>query len=218
MPSVTYNRGLISQYKRSLSKKSKIPRRRVRSQPKPDAPERKVQDTFYNGTVGTAGAITLFNGLVQGLDNVNRIGRQVTNKSIYQRMTINVGAGAAANQNLRLMLMWVKDPSQTAPTLTTVFGTATPGVNQMMNLNYRNDYVVLLDKTYTLSPLSGGPSCRFDKIYKKCNMKTIYNANNTGGISDIEAGALYIVLLSDVAIAGNGPNVTIQSRVRFVDN
>lgn len=181
--------------------------------------EYKVQDTTSGPiSISSTPIVTLFNGLLRGDDFNQRNGRSVKWTSIYQRMTFEAINTATAPQFVRYILFWVKDPSAAAPTALQMFGTATPNINAMTNLNLRKDFIILLDKVYPLNVYNGGGSLQMDKYYKKTNMHTIFNAGNTGSITDIESGALYAMFWSSTATVSERPAGTIQSRCRYVDN
>lgn len=182
--------------------------------------EYKVQDTSTAlQNVSTVPTLQLFNGLLRGDDFNQRNGRSVKWTSIYQRITVQAPSTATLPHFCRYMLFWVKDPSATAPTSLQIFGAATPSsINVMLNLNVRKDFIILYDEIMQVNPVNGGPSNAFRNIYKKCNMHTIFNAGNAGSIADIESGALYALWFSDTNTAGEQPQITLQSRCRYIDN
>lgn len=181
--------------------------------------EYKVQDTNQPlGNVNITPTVTLFNALQLGNDYNQRNGRQVKWTSIYQRLTCQSQSTATVPHYIRYILFWYKDPSASAPTPTQMFGTAAPGINQMMNLNVRKDFIILVDKVFKCNPVTGGSSSNFFKIYKKTNMHTVFNASSLGTIADIESGALYAFTWSDTSTGIEMPNLTVQSRLRYVDN
>lgn len=87
----------------------------------------------------------------------------------------------------------------------------------MLNLNVRKDFIILVDDIMKLQPVNGGNSSNFKKIYKKTSQQSVFNAGNTGLVTDIEAGALYCFIWSDTNTAGEQPQFTLQSRLRFND-
>lgn len=179
--------------------------------------ELKSQDTSAVFTPGGAPVVTYWTGLLRGDDIGNRIGRQVTWKSIYQRMTLQAVATTTIPHFVRYILFWYKDPSGAPPTPLQMFGAAAPGINAMMNLNVRKDFVVLKDMVIRYSPVTGDQSNVFKKLYIKTNVKSIYNAGNTGLIGDQEAWALYSFCWCETNVAAELASVQIQGRNRFVD-
>lgn len=186
--------------------------------------EYKVQDTGLTVTAGVAGLSTtpqvvLFNGLNQGDDYNERIGRQVKFSSIYQRISLAANTSAAQPHFVRYILFWYKDPSGAAPTPLQMFGSATPGVNSMLNLNVRKDFVILKDFIWALTPISGGEGLYHENFYLKSSQQTIYNSGNAGTIADIDSYALYAFIWTDTAAsATESPGIQVQSRLRYTDN
>lgn len=129
--------------------------------------EYKVQDTNQPlANTSIVPTVTLFNALQRGDDYNQRNGRSVKWTSIYQRLTCQSVATATVPHYVRYILFWYKDASGVAPTATQMFGTAAPGINQMMNLNVRKDFIILSDMVMKLAPVTGGSSSQFRKIYK----------------------------------------------------
>lgn len=181
--------------------------------------EYKVQDTNQpSATVNGTPTVTLFNALQRGDDYNQRNGRSVKWTSIYQRITAQSSATATTPHYIRYILFWYKDASGVAPTPLQMFGAAAPSINQMMNLNVRKDFIILYDKVIKCNPVTGGSSSNFLKIYKKCSQHTIFNAGNLGTIADIESGALYAFTWSDTSVGIEMPIMTVQSRLRYIDN
>jgi hypothetical protein len=169
-------------------------------------------------SIGTTPSVQLCNGTARGDDYSQRNGRSVKWASIFHRMTVQSNPASTSPHALRFILFWYKDPSGVAPTPLQMFGSATPSINQMMNLNVRKDFEILEDKIVTLNPVTGGPSFKYNNKYIKCNKHTIYNAGSTGLIGDIESNALYYFVFSDTAVLAEQPYFQIQVRSRFIDN
>lgn len=162
--------------------------------------------------------LQLCNGTARGDDYTQRNGRSVKWTSIFSRKTFQSNALATLPHTVRYILFWYKDPSGVAPTPLQMFGTATPPINQMMNLNVRKDFEILEDAIITLNPVNGGPSIKYLNKYHKCNKHTIYNAGSTGLIGDIESNALYYMIFSDTATAAEQPYFLGTHRQRYIDN
>lgn len=168
--------------------------------------------------VSSTPTVQLCNGLARGDDYTQRNGRSVKWTSIFHRATFQSNALGTIPHAVRFILFWYKDPSGVAPTPLQMFGTATPGINQMMNLNVRKDFNIIADKTFTLNPINGGASFRYFNKYYKTGMHTIFNAGSTGLVSDIESNALYYFVWSDTAVVNEQPYFQIHVRSRYVDN
>lgn len=181
-------------------------------------PEFKWQDTYNTWNATTAVRFDLLNGLQQGLDAVNRIGREVNWKSFFCRYVVEANTTATNSRQVRLVLVWVKQPNGIALTALQLFGTATPLMNNMFNLNSRGDFKILHDMNIVVSPPAGSPSAIYKKHYQKCQFNTIFNAGNAGTVADIDKGAYYLVSYSSTAVAGELPVISFQQRSRYLDS
>lgn len=160
-----------------------------------------------------------------GSDFTNRIGRKIRIRSVFIRGYVSKesGAGTAASgpQLLRMILLVDKQPNGVAATTTEVLKQAT-SVSQL-NLNNRERFQVIKDKTFILDPFDLS-TLTFNrlispvKVYKKLNIPVIFNASSTGNISDINTNALYMMWIGNVAAgSGSDGNAIVTTRVRFED-
>jgi hypothetical protein len=181
--------------------------------------EYKVVDTSLAlASVTQTPIVTVYNPLVLGTDYFQRTGRSVKFTSMYHRLTFQANQTATTPQFVRYILFWYKDPSGVAPTPLQMFGSATPGINGMMNLNVRKDFEIIEDEIIPISPVSGGnPQAVLNK-YFKLNKHTIYGNGNTGTIADIESYALCSFCWSSGTVGAEQPYILNQSRMRFIDN
>lgn len=91
-------------------------------------------------------------------------------------------------------------------------------VYSMRQLNHRNNYVVLLDKSVVLAASDDtGSLCPFH-FYIPCKCRTVYSANN-GTYADIESNAVYVSIVSDDANTDATKEVQweCQARLRYRD-
>lgn len=121
-------------------------------------------------------------------------------------------------QMVRMMLIQSKQrytPSTiTTSGVTQLFSTA--DVDDVINSNLvhdnRSHYVLLHDKTYTLSP--DGNRGQFINISKKISRKVEFEP----GVTTTESGQIWMILTSDVALASVGPTVQWASRILYKDS
>lgn len=181
----------------------------------------------------------LCNNVAQGQDFTSRIGRKILIKSVYTRMTFypRTNNTLPSQNSVRAMLIWDLQPnnSATLPLLSEFFETLTLTPTQlmnttvMMNLNWRERFVILWDKMFTLGFLAGtaanGNSCRVLKKYKKVNLSVTYSGTGSGTNNrpgEIATGALYLVVLGDApgtgtTLAGDVIQCKGVNRIRFTD-
>lgn len=172
----------------------------------------------YAGTTGQPGM--LLNNITQGADARQRIGRKIQIKSIRVRVSARINddfitqvpvtnnvlvqydtksLSYAKGQSARLVLVWDKQPNGSIATSSMVFKAQNGklGTDAMMNLDYRDRFVILADETRALAPF--GTGCVHFDIYKECDLTTIFSSTVADQqISSIQSGALYAFFLGDV--------------------
>lgn len=185
--------------------------------------ELKVIDSGAgSGNFSNTGILVLLNGVSQGTDYTNRIGRKIILKSLLFRLTVvpnNSSAGLAVGDIARMVILYDCQTNAATPAVTDVLNLA--DFNEPMNLNNRDRFKVLSDKfitigaaTYTAGALTAGsPVPKQIKIYKKMNMEQIFGATgNTVG--SIQTGAIWVLFISQGASAST---YLYNSRIRFID-
>lgn len=183
--------------------------------------ELKFIDVTSSGTIPTTGNITGLNGVGQGSDYNQRIGRKIIMKSIYFRIDlVNAGVTANVGDLLRILIVYDCQTNSSTPAISDILQTV--AYNSPMNLDSRDRYKVLIDKhvtihgaVYTSGTLTqGDPQPKIVKVYKKLNLETIFSGtgSSTAGIS---TGAVWLVLLSAV---NNVTSATMYNRIRFSDS
>lgn len=187
--------------------------------------ELKVIDTGpVTGNTPASGGLTLLNGIIQGTDYTNRIGRRVIMKSLLFRFYLvpNIAAtNGALGDIVRVMLIYDCQANATAPSVPDILANG-GSFSSPMNLNNRDRFKVLTDKfvtigswAYTGSTLAAGsPRPSQFKIYKKMNMEIIFGGVG-GTVGSIQTGAVYCLLIS----LNNSLTTSIfDSRIRFIDS
>ena len=196
--------------------------------------ERKFVDaalfTKLANTVSIAGIAPtnsfclLANGISQGTDYTQRIGRKIKMTSIYWRLAMRqIQANTQYPQQVRVLLIYDKQPSGVAFSLSELFELGTTNVGSTgistvgstikvaqvtpdtvtltggnpvsMPLNLNNRDRFIVISDKVYSTNPSGYNIIFAKKYKRLNTETIYQ-NNSAGIADIASGALWFVVLS----------------------
>lgn len=209
--------------------------------------EKKYFDTPIQGwNIHDNGTFVLVNVPITGSDYNNRIGRKITNRSLYIRGSIFMRSAMQMSaaplvaqyvdaQLCRMILFCDSQPNGAAPNVTDLLDSASPGAQ--LNPNNRDRFRVIKDKLFTFDPLVLQPYVAADpgpiqygycalnrtiypiKMYKKLNIETVFNQGVAGGIGDINTNALYLFFIGS---ADNGqPNdqtvAHISIRLRFDD-
>lgn len=183
-----------------------------------------VDTTAVNVNVTTSWQLFLVNGVAQGTDFNQRVGRKSSIKSVLFNGNAFpppvISANSAAGTYMRYVIIYDTQPnSGTLPTGTDIFVNNDP--NTAMNLNNRDRFKVLMDVrkqmgSYTMSPapalIAGSPQNAFWSKYKKCNLETIFSGT-AATLGSISTGAIYLCII------GDNPTTSVDYyiRVRFTD-
>ena len=112
--------------------------------------EKKVVETASASyACDTTGSVTLVNGMAQGSDFTNRIGRKYTNVAVQLEGYLGPQDSNVGTTKCRIMLIYDAQPNGALPAITDVLTASTS--NAFMNLNNRDRFKVLCDENYTRS-------------------------------------------------------------------
>lgn len=167
----------------------------------------------------TTGTIVLINGVIQGTDYNQRVGRIFLMKSIYLRAKFTNDSATVSPLTFRAMIVLDSQTNGALPAITDILNAVT--TTSTNNLNNRDRFKVLMDKTFSPTPSARTVAITeqevFKKWYKKCSYEVV-NGGTAATVGSIQTGGLYVIFLTDVA-AGTGDGVvTYSTRVRFIDN
>jgi len=219
MPKRSY--GGKSQSSKRVRKRSPVAQRRSGPyHPRPML-EKKGLDTDVSytpiiSTTNTNGGIFPLNLIQPGTGSWNRVGRKVHLQSIrvvgvlYGSIRPD-GAGVIRNNNVRLILVWDKQPSGGAiPTFDNVFGvtdqvgaescpdyTCPPRYDNMNRFKVLKDWNLDL-KAEFINPTGATPDYKpiamIDTYVKLKGLETVFSGqSNPCTIADISSGALYLI-------------------------
>lgn len=184
--------------------------------------ELKTIDTGTQSTSAAAvGSVILLNGVGQGTDYTNRIGRRILLKSLLLRFNITTipSTSDPAGDFIRILVVYDAQTNAVTPAVTDIIN---GDFLSPLNLSSRDRFKVLSDKTTTMNPngytagaVSGGsPRNVAYKIYKKMSMEEIFGGTGAT-VGSIQTGAIFLLIIS----AANGASaVNWNSRIRFIDS
>ncbi len=154
-----------------------------------------------------------------GTDEIDRIGSNITLKSIAVRMQMRlpvVNSAEGQDDVIRVMLVVNHQTNGVQATVAQVLESADH--LSFNNLALQDRFTVLMDKYYPLSHTAGGPNsatttkwCGFsvmDTYFKKLNMSVDYNAD-TGAIGDLQGASLFFLVVSVIALG------TFEAEIRL---
>lgn len=165
--------------------------------------------------------VVLLNTIPQGASVNQRVGKKVALKSLQFRGNIANGSTATVN-DVAFLIVYDKRPTGALPAITDIItSTSSLAMNNDANAGR---FTILKRYDDVLMGNSAAAASYTDSMYKACDffltlrgLPTVFKAAGTGGIGDIEEGALYIVTTGN-SVAGTGAaQMTGQFRIRFVD-
>lgn len=153
-------------------------------------PNRKHRNIFSSTNAGNTGSTTLLNGIAEGSDDFQRIGKRVH----IRWVELKFWCTAANNDILKLSLVLDKQPNGTGTTASDIYD-LTFGSNLALALRSTNTafrYQVLKTDQMTIC---GGNSVDVAQVnwFVPCNFYMDFNGTGSA-ISDINTNALYFVV------------------------
>jgi len=185
--------------------------------------EKKVVDTAAASyVVDTTGSITLINGVAQGSDYTNRIGRKWTMTAVQLTGVLgpNASADNATGTHAKVLIIYDSQPNGALPSMSDIFTASTS--DAFMNLNNRDRFKVIAVHDCALGPFDNTTtvaladnSTQLVNVYKSVQLQVI-NDGTTAAIGDIQTGALLLVTIGNNG-ASTGYTFRGAVRIRFVD-
>lgn len=174
--------------------------------------EYKSKDVAVSETPNTTGTVIYLNDIAGNDSLAGRDGLQVRLKSLQMRLTSEVNV-SDVDTFVRIMVVIDKQPQGALPSITDILESTS--ITSVRNLSFRKRFVILKDTVQKLRSGAVSNNIQFMRLYKRLDMKSIYNSTGSG-ISNIESNGLFLVLFSDEAT--NPPTISGTTRVRYLDN
>lgn len=170
----------------------------------------------------------LLNGVSQGSDNTNRIGRKVTAKAleINAVFTGNIPTNVASTSDQAAMVRWwviVDAQADGATPISTDVWSGSDFIVDHRNLNNTERFKILRTGEFVLGPQNGvgtAGSQMPSKYYLKCHIPlndAIRYAGTSAAVTDIASGAYYLCYCADTLGQASGPSIKIGTRFKFID-
>lgn len=176
----------------------------------------KSVTTTLTGVLDTTGGVQLLNGLAQGSDFTNRIGRKLLMKALYIRLQI-VPAATPTSQTNRVLIVYDRQTNGADPLITAVLDSANPAA--LMNLNNRERFRVIWD--YSFATAVNGQTTKLVKkfIRFKRGLDVQYQGT-TAAVADVTTGGLFCVTTGNQTAVSTLANLVTgsQVRIRFEDS
>lgn len=166
-------------------------------------------DKAISSGITTTGLVTNWTvGIVQGDGVGQRIGNKITYVSLQCRAWLAVGD---TSNVMRVIFFRAGDSLAANPTLATVLYDTTYPWLSPYNADYRPNYEIIYDKTFTLH--AGEPIKCLDFVaYKFKNKQLVFNADGANG-----NGHIYSLIVSDSNAGAPDPTASVVARIRYHD-
>jgi len=185
--------------------------------------------------VDNAGSLLLLFIPILGTDSENcRTGRKTVVKSIFIRGKLELfpmvnpiaPTGWVPGSLNRIILFVDWQPNGVEPTLLDVLKNVAP--ESQLNQNNRRRFTIIKDKQFVIDPTNSiairntanfGQCIHAIKWFERVNIETIFNADDSAEIDDIQSGAIYLLMIGSNAHSMINPVVqlNISVRCRFAD-
>jgi len=160
-------------------------------------------------------------GLAQGTGESQRLGRQITVKSIQFSGTVTFNPGASANPITGLVKMYVVMDTQANgayPTLGDIFNNNAYALMRP-EMDNSQRFRILRKIEVRVDPQAGVSGAYSDAVrpfnfYKKCNIQVDYSST-TGAITEIRSNNIFLVY---VANTSGVCDVSAFTRIRYKDS
>jgi len=178
--------------------------------------EFKCVDVLCGGAVDTTTAVDLVNGIARGDELDQRIGRELTMRSVQIDMVTKATAGTGIAQQHRILLVYDRQTNATALTAVQVLTGAT--VYSPRNLENRRRFKILMDKKFQLNASGESGSERMFKFYRRLAHPVTFNSGDAGTVADITTGSLYLIYIGSIAAGATAGSIVGHCRIRYSDN
>lgn len=187
-------------------------------------PEVKFSDTVF-GTIAAplpidAGGIVpiSLNNIGIGSLATNRLGMQISSKSVFFNITFQLGA-APTTCALRHMLVWDRQSNGALPTAAMVLQDPTTPLTSPLNMLNKSRFFVLVDERMILS--AQGDNIIYTTGFRKVNQVSTFDPSATPTSNQPYTGNLVVLMWSNIptgATANTKPTYVGYWRFRYMDN
>lgn len=188
-------------------------------------PVKPSRELHYNDigqtgyAVDTTGTITLLNGVAEGSDNVNRLGREssIHDVSVRGVVYLPLATGTVPSQYARVALVWDNATNGVAPAMTDIFSVGTSF--GFPNPNNVSRFTILADRSFSLGVNTGGLADRVSfNVEMDVRVDSSTRYSGTGAtVASIQNGALWLVTIGDIGAGSTAASSFLSTRVTFYD-
>jgi len=183
--------------------------------------ELKFQDIQGFGQMDTTAGIQLINGTQQGIGRSQRIGGRIQMRSIECKGVFYTGVGTTIAFG-RWAIVYDKQPNGALPAFTDIYETV-GDTTTLREITNKPRFWVLHDSDSLCFAGSSATyqtdtACQAQNWYKRVNLPVQYNISNSGTITDITSGALYLVYWGNQLAGSSAPGFDMNVRFRYSDD
>ena len=177
--------------------------------------EFKSVDVVNGADLNTTGFVTLLNGMTRGDDISQRIGREVTLRSVQLTYQIGSKNNTGTDQYVRVMLVYDRQANGSTALISDILSGSNTYAPR--NLENRHRFSILYDRMIAFNASGEPGSRRVLRFYRRLNHPVTFNGNTGGTIADIQTGALYFVAIGSNPAGATDAAGIMQTRVRYQD-
>ena len=180
--------------------------------------ERKYTDsTSVESALTTTGVFWCLNGTQPGTDPWERVGRQITVRSLDLKIKFQPLVAMANPMLARVIILWDSQTNGALPNIDAVLANDVPGLTHTMrpkNMDNRDRFIVLRDRKIMVNPMNQTGVGNIIQEFVPINKETQYNAGVAGTVADIATGSLIMIILAEANLM---MHANVQGRVIFFD-
>lgn len=167
--------------------------------------------TFASDTTGT---VQLLNGVAQGTDYGNRVGRRITMTSVFIRGTLKSNSTNPTAAQARILLVLDRETNGVVPAIGDVLSTVTTTGN--VDLDNTERFTILMDQTLAVKPYFATQIEYIPfKFYKKIRLPAKYIGTGAT-VASVGENGLFLMTLGDfTAGTATAPEWILTARMRF---
>lgn len=182
--------------------------------------EDKYKDTTFNASLSTAASAQVVgNGIPQGTDNTQRVGRQIRLKAFHWRAVFTMNSAATTQQLVYYILIDKKHDSSGSFFNPTSYLTVADEIS-FRNIDFHKRFHTIKRRCLRFAINGNNRNHCIDEYIDLSNMGALARTeyDGTGNLlSDISAFPIYVLVVTSAAV---GQEIDLRStvRVRYVDN
>lgn len=150
----------------------------------------------------------ILNTVGQGNGDSQRIGNEISNKSLHLRFDIR---RAAVDSVVRVIVYWNRDGTEQPASDLLEDNTPGRAYRSPLNKNFGKTFWVRFDRTYSIA--AGQTQLVVEELWRRFKCKTEFEDAST----NCTANLLFISFISDQTDPANQPLISFTSRVNYMD-